>query len=73
MQCILGDEKCIQKFSICERRKAFAMFDCLTARLLKTQVLLGMTRRWVIDSRNFDVGSSSGSSSAGKIFLAARL
>ena len=53
--------------SICDRRKAFAMFEFLTARLQKTQVLSDMTLRWVIDYRSFDVPSSSGSSSSRKI------
>jgi len=49
------------------KRKIFAMFEFLTARLQKTQVLSDMTRRWVIDSRSFDVPSPSGSSSSRKI------
>jgi len=59
--------KTLVRIRICERRKAFVMFEFLTALLQKTQVLSDMTRRWVIDSRSFDVPTSSGSSTSRKI------
>jgi hypothetical protein len=60
-------KKSLVGISICERRKAFAMFEFLTELLQKTQVLSDMTRRWVIDSRSLDVPLSSGSSTLRKV------